>query len=129
MLSPALAAVVEVPELGALHFRVPAVLRGAEREDPLLGPRFLLVAPRAAERGVEAVLVERLLERLGLHDVGVQRRAVGERVDAPLDALRVLVDDQLDAVPLGATVSRNSYIARNFQVVSTCSSGNGGLAG
>ena len=28
-----------------------------------------------------------------------------------------------------AMASRNSYIARNFQVVSTCSSGNGGTAG
>ena len=54
----------------------------AEREDALLGARLLLVAARAAERRVEAVLVQRLLQRLRLHDVGVHGRAVVERVDA-----------------------------------------------
>ena len=58
------ARVVELPQLGPLALRIPAMLGRAEREDPLLGPRLLLVAPRAAEGGVEAVLVERLLQRL-----------------------------------------------------------------
>jgi hypothetical protein len=58
------------------------VLRAAEREDALLGARLLLVAPRAAEGGVEAVLVQRLLQALGLPQVGVDLRAVVEGVDA-----------------------------------------------
>jgi hypothetical protein len=49
---------------------------GAEREDALLGAALFLVAARAAEGGVEAVFVERLLQALGLHHLGVQRRAV-----------------------------------------------------
>ena len=35
---------------------------GAEREHALLGAARLLVAARAAEGGIEAVLVERLLQ-------------------------------------------------------------------
>ena len=91
------ARVVEPPQLRSLLLRVPAVLGRADREHPLLGPRLLLVAPRAAEREVEAVLVERLLQPLGLPHVGVHRGAVVERVDAELDALGVLVHEQVDA--------------------------------
>ena len=50
------------------------------------------------------MLVDDLLEALGLPHVGVQRRAVIERVDALLDALRVLVHDQVEAV-LGGCVA------------------------
>jgi hypothetical protein len=85
------------PQLGPLALRVPLVLRRADREHPLLGPRLLLVATRAAEAQVEAVHVDHLLEALGLPHVGVQRRAVVERVDPLLDALGVLVHDQLHA--------------------------------
>ena len=51
----------------------------ADREDPLLGPAHLLVAPGAAEGEVEAAGVERLLQPLGLPELGVQRRAMVER--------------------------------------------------
>src|SRR5690606_15755480 len=64
-----LARVVQAPELRALAFRVPAMLGRAEREDPLLGPRLLLVTACAAEGGIEPVLVQRLLQALGFHDV------------------------------------------------------------
>src|SRR4029077_6609235 len=75
----ALACVVERPQLRALLFRVPAVLRATEGEDALLGTAFLLIAPRAPKGCIEAVLVERLPERLRLHDVGVHLRAMRER--------------------------------------------------
>ena len=90
-------AVVDVPQLGTLVLRVPAVLAVAERIDPFLGPRLLLVAARAAEGSVETVLVQGLLESLGLHHVGVLGAAVGERVDALGDAVRVDVGDQVQA--------------------------------
>ena len=44
----------------------------AEAEDALLGAALLLVAAGAAEGGVEAVFVERLLQPLGLPHVGVE---------------------------------------------------------
>ena len=49
-------AVVEVPQLGPLVLRIPLVEAIAERVDALLGARLLLVAARAAERGVEPAL-------------------------------------------------------------------------
>ena len=67
--------------------------RGAEAEDPLLGAALLLVAARAPEGGVEAMMVERLLQPLGLPHIGVER-AVVERVDPALDRLGVPVDEQ-----------------------------------
>ena len=70
------------------------MLRAAEREDALLGARLLLVAARAADRGVEAVLVQRLLQRLGLHHVGVHGGAVADRADALRDAVGVDVHAQ-----------------------------------
>ncbi|MNZ94894.1 hypothetical protein D3C78_1140140 [compost metagenome] len=73
------------------------MLAVAERVHALLGPRLFFVAPRTTEGSIEAVLVERLLEALGLHDVGVLGTAVGERVDALGDAVRVDVSDQLQA--------------------------------
>src|SRR5206468_7651134 len=63
VLAAADAPVVDVPQLGALVARVPAAEVVAEGEDALLGPRALLVAPRAAERGVEAVLLDRVEQR------------------------------------------------------------------
>src|SRR5207302_8433975 len=49
------ARVVEVPELRALRTRVPLAEVVAEAEDALLRASALLVAARAAHRGVEAV--------------------------------------------------------------------------
>jgi hypothetical protein len=89
--------VVEVPELGSLVLGIPAMLRVAEGEDPLLGAGLLLVAAAAAERGVEAVLVERLLEGAEVHDVGVLLGPVRERADPIGEALLVDVDDHIEA--------------------------------
>src|SRR5690606_4338612 len=56
--------VVVAPQLGALALRVPLLEAIAEGVDALLGAGLLLVAARAAEGAVEAVLVEGLLEGL-----------------------------------------------------------------
>ena len=63
MLARAVAAVVEVPQLGALVARVPLAELVAQGEDPLLGPGLLLVAAAAAEDGVEAVVGDRVEQR------------------------------------------------------------------
>src|SRR5690606_5399785 len=88
--------VVDRPELGTLPLRVPLVLRRPNREDPLLGTRLLLVAAGPAEAEIVAVQVDDLLEPLRLPEVGVQRGAVVERVDAPLDTVGVLVHDEVE---------------------------------
>ena len=90
-------AVVDVPQLGALVFGVPSMVFVAEGVDTFFGTRLFFVATGTAERGVELVLVERLLERVGLHDVSVDITAVGERADALLHAFFVDVDDQIPA--------------------------------
>jgi hypothetical protein len=59
--------VVEVPHLGPLGPGIPLPELVAKREDALLGPRALLVSPRASEGGVEAVLgdgVQQVLAQL-----------------------------------------------------------------
>ena len=90
-------AVVHVPQLGALVLRVPAVLAVTERVHTLLGPRLLFVAASTTEGGVETMLVQRLFQALGLHDVGVLGAAMGERVDALRHTFGVDVGDQLQA--------------------------------
>src|SRR5581483_9591316 len=97
-LAAPVARVVEAPQLRALVLRVPAMLHGAEGEDPLLRARLLLVAAGTAERGVEPVLVERLLQSLRLHHVGVHHGTAVERVDAPRKALLVHVHEQVEPV-------------------------------
>src|SRR4051812_48541459 len=76
------APVVDAPQLGALAAGVPLTEVVAEAEDPLLRAGALLVAARAAERGVEAVLLDRVEQRRRLQ--AVARRARGGLLhDAP----------------------------------------------
>ena len=101
MLSPLLILPVEqVPQLRPLVLRVPLVHAVAEAVDALLGPALLLVAAGAAERRVELVVVQRLLQRRRLHDVGVLLRAVVERIDVL--GLPLLVDPDLQIEALFA---------------------------
>ncbi len=76
-------AVEQRPQLGPLALGIPLPEVVAEREDALLGPGTLLVAAGAAERGVEAVLVDRVEQGRRLQPVA--RRARPRLLDhAPL---------------------------------------------
>ena len=105
------AGVVERPELGALVARVPGMVGGAEGEDALLGAALLLVAAGAAEGRVELVLVERLAQPLGLHHLGVQRRAGGDRVDAAGEAVLIDMDDEIEPVAPRHLVAEGDHVA------------------
>ena len=83
----------------------------AEGEDPFLGPALLLVAPAAAERRVEAIFVEGLSQSLCLHHVGMDGRAVRERIDARGDALRVDVDQQLQTELRRHLIAERDHLA------------------
>src|SRR5579884_561386 len=86
--------VVEVPQLGPLRAGVPLAEVVAEGEDPLLRPAPLLVAARAADCGVEAVLLDRVEQRRRLQAVARGARA-GLLDDAPLvDRLLHRRDDE-----------------------------------
>src|SRR6185437_12382618 len=110
-LAGALAGVVAAPRLGPLVARVPAMLGGAQREHALLGAGLLLVAPRAADRRVESMLVERLAQRRGLHHVGVQARSRIERVDPGAHPVLVDMRDQLAAKFRDAAVAEFDHLA------------------
>ena len=69
-------AVVDVPELRPLALRVPLAEVVAEREDALLRAGALLVAARAAEGSLEAVLLDRVEQRHRLQPVARRPRPV-----------------------------------------------------
>src|SRR5579871_2652587 len=83
---------------------------GAEREDAFLGARLLLVAPRAAKRGIEFVFVERLLQGLRLHHLCMQCRARVERIDAALKTILVHMHDQAQAKALRGFVAKADHL-------------------
>src|SRR5262249_20243325 len=87
LLTLADARVVEVPDLGALRARVPLAEIVPEAEDPLLRAGALLVAARAAHRGVEAVLLDRVEQRRRLELVARGARARLLDDAAPVDRL------------------------------------------
>ncbi|MCY1417787.1 hypothetical protein D9M71_333280 [compost metagenome] len=86
------------------------MLAVAEGVHALLGARLLFIAARATEGRVEAMLVQGLLEALGLHDVGVLGTAVGEGVDALGDTLRIHVSDQVQAQLLDHLVAEAVHL-------------------
>src|SRR3546814_6675022 len=85
--------VVELPQLRPLVLRVPAMVGRAKGEDALLGAALLLVAPSAAERRVETIFVERLLQPFRLPHVGVQRAMI-EGVDHARHRLGIVIEEQ-----------------------------------
>src|SRR5699024_8474977 len=87
----------QIPQLGPLFFWIPAILCIAKGKDALLGPRLFLIAARAANGGIEAVFVQRLLERLRFHDVGMHGGSMRKRINTLLHAFRIGVHDKLDA--------------------------------
>src|SRR3954466_15492508 len=88
------APVVDAPQLGPLPARVPLAEVVAEAEDALLRAGALLVAARPAERGVEAVLLDRVEQRRRLQAVA-RRARPGLLYDAPaVDRLLHRGDDQ-----------------------------------
>src|SRR5207253_245817 len=76
------ARVVEVPELRPLLARLPLPVAVAEGEDPLLGPRLLLVTASTAERRVVTPYGQRLEQRLRLEREGVLLAGMIEGVDS-----------------------------------------------
>ncbi len=75
MLARPHAALVELPELGPLALGVPLPEGVAERQHALFGSGLVLVAPGAAEGGVEAVLVDGVEQRGRLQPVARGHRA------------------------------------------------------
>ena len=105
MLTLAVAAVVDVPELGPLVLRVPLAELVAEGEEALLGACLLLVAPGAAHHRVELVLLDRVEQRRGLQPVARGTRAGVLDDAAPVDRVLDRRDDEPDVEPLDRRVA------------------------
>src|SRR5438067_1798800 len=122
------ARVVEAPQLGSLRARVPLAEVVAKGENPLLRPAPLLVAAGAADRRVEAVLLDRVEQRRRLQpvarrtrsclldDAALVDRLLHGRDDEPLAELRdaaVAVLDRLrEVVPRIDVHDRERKLAR-----------------
>ena len=97
------AAVVEAPQLGALHLRVPLAELVAVGVDALLGAGLLLVAAAATEGGGEAVLLDGVEQGADLQPVAAGLAVVDD--DAVGDRLLDAGDDQADAEPVDPVVA------------------------
>ena len=87
------------------------MIRAAKREHALLGARFLFVSPGAPQSQIEAILIERLAQRLRLHHVGMELRPAGDRIDAAREAVAVDVRDQLEAEFVDAGIAERDHLA------------------
>src|SRR3546814_18922370 len=79
------------------------------RTDTLFPYTTLFRSP--ADRGVEPPLVQRLLEGLGLHHVGVHGGAVADRTDALGNAIRVGPDMQFRPGLGRAAIAERDHLA------------------
>ena len=104
------ARVVEVPQLGPLAPRVPAAEVVAQRDHALLRARPLLVAPRAAEAGVEAVRLDRVQQRRGLQPVARGARPALLDHAPAVDRLLHRGDEQLLAQLRDAAVAELEHL-------------------
>ena len=80
------------------------------RKDTFFGAALLLVSPRPAESGVVAPQIERLPQRLGLHDLGVHLRTRDDRRYAAFDAILIDVDDQIEAKSTRSLVAERDHL-------------------
>ena len=93
MLARADARVEQRPQLGPLLLGLPLAEAVAVAEDALLGARLFLVAARAADQAVEAVLLDRLEQRHRLVAVARFER-VRQAHRAARDRILEVADDQ-----------------------------------
>ena len=89
------ARVKNVPQLRALILRVPLSVPVTKRVDTLFGPRFFLVAARAAKRCIKPSLRQRIKQCSGFQEATALLRAQRKRVGASIQGFPILVNDQL----------------------------------
>ncbi len=85
--------------------------RRAKREDAFLGPALLLVAACTAEGGIELMEIKRLLQRVGLHDLSVQRGTGRNRIDTAGKAVLVHMHNQVEPEALRCLVTKRDHVA------------------
>src|ERR1700731_4716784 len=86
--------------------------RCSKRKHSLFGPAPFLVAARSAESRIKTVLLERLLERFGFHDVGVHGRSMREWPDAGAQAFLIGVNNQIEAKLRRTTITKRDHFLK-----------------
>ena len=114
VLAHVLAAVKEVPQLGALVFGVPLAVAVAMRKEAFLGARLFLVAAGAAEGSVKAELGQGVEQGDRLQPVARGVGAVFFDHAAAVDRVLDVADDQLDIVAFRQVIAE---VERFLEVV------------
>src|SRR5262249_8141747 len=83
------AGIEQIPKLGPLVARIPCVPLRAKRKDSFFRSTFFFVASSATKCRVETVKIKRLLQCFRFHDVRMERRTRGDRIDATLQAIAI----------------------------------------
>lgn len=84
----------------------------AKRVDTLFGTRFLFIATRTTKGRIKAIFVQRLLQALGFHDVGVLRGAVIKWVDPRRQTFWIFMHDEIKAVLFGRRITKRNHVAK-----------------
>src|ERR1700733_13672587 len=82
----------------------------AQRKHALFRPTFFLIAASTADGGIDIVPVKRLLERHGLHRMGMQRRPRNDGVDTCLEAFFVDVDYKIQSQPFCGSIAESNHV-------------------
>ena len=82
----------------------------AEGIDTLFGTRLFLIAACAAESSIKLILVQRIQQSLGLHQVRMHFAAVGERSHSCIEGFHVAFHNQIPAVLLGILVTELDHL-------------------
>src|SRR5581483_6026426 len=105
------AGVEQIPQFGPLRSGIPHMARRAERKYALLGAAFLFVTPGAAERRVATILIESLLQRLGLHDARIDGRTRRKWIDSGLAPTFVGINEEFETKTLSRLIPKGNHLA------------------
>ena len=98
MFAESFAPIEDVPQFGALIFRLPLAKSVAVREKTLFGARFFFVAAPAAQNGIELVFFDGFQKRHGLNRVARSGRAGFFDGGAAINRVLHIADNQARAV-------------------------------
>ena len=102
--------VVDVPQLRTLVLRVPLVELIAERIDTFFRPALLFIATSASESGIELIFIERMQQRLRLHQVRMHLASVRERPYTGIECLHIGFHDQVPSEFLRIVVAELNHL-------------------
>src|SRR6185369_3053836 len=104
--------IVEVPQLGALIFGIPLTELVTKGEEALLRARLFLVAPRAADGGIEAMVAKAGQQSLRFEEAATILRAKVEGIGARGDGRLIAPDEEVSADLLHASVPEFVHLGK-----------------